>query len=207
MNDFFQSDARVRMDLFRRFGYIAAAGDRHLAEFMDFEDYLADCRKWSFGLTPVSWRKNNLKERLARSERLLSGEETWEMQNTGEEGTLQMRALLGLDTLVTNINMPNRGQIANLPYGTIVETNAAFRDGSLSPVLSGAVPDSIYALVSRAARENEAILDAAFSLDLGYAYEKFAELNMLKSLQTEEKKVLFETMCKNTEKYLGAYKK
>ena len=207
MNDFFQSDARVRMDLFRRFGYIAAAGDRHLAEFMDFEDYLADCKKWSFALTPVSWRKNNLKERLERSERLLSGEEQWKLTRTGEEGTLQMRALLGLDTLVTNINMPNRGQISNLPYGAIVESNAVFRNGTLTPVMAGAVPDSIYALISRAARENEATLDAAFSLDLGYAYEKFAELNLLKSLKAEEKKELFETMCKNTEKYLGAYRK
>ena len=207
MNDFFQSDARVRMDLFRRFGYVAAAGDRHLAEFMDFEDYLADCKKWSFALTPVSWRKNNLKERLARSERLLSGEETWELKSTGEEGTEQMRALLGLDTLVTNINMPNRGQIANLPYGAIVETNAVFRADSLSPVMAGAVPDSIYPLIARAARENEATLDAAFSLDLGYAYEKFAALNLLKSLKEEEKKELFSTMCKGTEAYLSAYKK
>ena len=118
-----------------------------------------------------------------------------------------MRALLGMDTLVTNINMPNRGQISNLPYGTIVETNAAFRAGSLSPVLAGAVPDSIYPLISRAARENEATLDAAFSLDLGYAYEKFAELNMLKSLKEEEKKDLFETMYQNTKKYLGMYQK
>ena len=205
--DTFANDARVKMDLFRRFGYIAAAGDRHLAEFMDFEDYLADCSKWAFGLTPVSWRKENLKERLARSESLLSGETEWELRNSGEEGTLQMRALLGLDTLVTNINIPNRGQISNLPCGTIVETNAVFRDGSLSPVLSGAVPDTIYPLISRAAKENEATLDAAFSLDLGYAYEKFAELNMLKSLKEEEKKELFETMYQNTKKYLGMYKK
>ena len=207
MNDFFASDARVRMDLFRRFGYIAAAGDRHLAEFMDFEDYLMDCKKWSFALTPVSWRKNNLKERLARSGRLLSGEEIWELRSTGEEGTVQMRALLGLDTLVTNINIPNQGQIANLPYGAVVESNAVFRSGSLLPVMAGNVPDSIYPLVSRAAYENKITLDAAFSQDLSYAYEKFAELNLLKSLKTEEKKELFETMCKGTEKYLGAYKK
>ncbi len=207
MNDFFATDARVRMDLFRRFGYVAAAGDRHLAEFMDFEDYLSDHKKWMFGLTPVSWRKENLKERLARSERLLSGETKWELRNTGEEGTLQMRALLGLDVLVTNINMPNRGQISNLPYGAVVECNAVFRNGSLTPVIAGEVPESIYPLVSRAARENEETLDAAFSLDLGYAYEKFAALNMLKSLKAEEKQELFETMCKNTEGYLGAYRK
>ncbi|MBQ8497254.1 MAG: alpha-glucosidase/alpha-galactosidase [Clostridia bacterium] len=204
--DTFANNARVRMDLFRCFGYIAAAGDRHLAEFMDFEDYLIDCKKWMFGLTPVSWRKENLKERLARSERLLSGE-AWTLRESGEEGTLQMRALLGLDTMVTNINMPNRGQISNLPYGAVVECNAVFRDGSLTPVMAGEIPESIYPLISRAGRENEATLDAAFSLDLGYAYEKFAELNMLKSLKTEEKQELFETMYRNTEGYLGVYKK
>ena len=91
--------------------------------------------------------------------------------------------------------------------GLTAMANAAFRDGSLSPVLSGAVPDSIYALVSRAARENEATLDAAFSLDYGYAYTKFAELNMIKSLGEEEKKELFETMWSKTEKYLGMYKR
>ena len=49
--------------------------------------------------------------------------------------------------------------------------------------------------------------DAAFSLDLGFAEEKFLELNMLKTLKTDEKKALFATMCKNTEAYLGDYKK
>lgn len=206
INDFFATDARVRLDLFARFGYIAAAGDRHLAEFMDFEEYLIDCKKWAFGLTPVSWRKENLKKRLQRSARLLSGEELWKLRDTGEEGTLQMRALLGLDTMVTNINMPNNGQITNLPIGTVVETNAAFRCGSVQPLLSGAVPDSIYPMISRAARENDAVLDAAFRLDLGFAYEKFAELNMIKRLTANEKRDLFDTMCRNTAAYLDMYK-
>ena len=174
---------------------------------MDADDYLTDTQKWKFGLTSVAWRKNNLQERLAQSNRLLSGEEKWELHDTGEEGALQMRALLGLDTMVTNVNIPNQGQIPNLPYGTIVEGNAVFRDNSLTPVIAGAIPDSIYPLVARAARENDAMLDAAFSLDLNYAYEKFAELNMLKSLTNEQKKDLFEEMCKNTEAYLGSYSK
>ena len=209
MNDSFTSNARVRMDLFRRFGYIAAAGDRHLAEFMDNADYLAspECvREWMFGLTTVDWRKNHLVERLSRSARLLSGEDVWELKDSGEEGTLQIRALLGLGDMVTNVNVPNRGQISNLPYGTIVETNAAFRNGSVQPVFAGAVPDAIYPLISRAARENDMILDAGFSLDLGFAFEKFASLNMIKTLTKEQKRELFDTMIKGTEKYLKDFK-
>lgn len=208
LNDFFSSNERVKMDLFRRFGYIAAAGDRHLAEFMDFEDYLKDCKKWMFGLTPVSWRKQYLVDRTAQTKRIISGEDELKLTDTGEEGAQQIRALLGLGgDMVTNINIVNRGQIPNLPIGVIVETNAALRNGSASPVYAGAVPDSIYPLISRAVRENEAALDAAFSLDLGYAYERFREINMIKSLKESEKKDLFDTMIKNTEEHLGDYKK
>ena len=209
MNNAFGTNARVRMDLFRRFGYIAAAGDRHLAEFMDGKDYLASpqcVRDWHFGLTTVAWRKNNLQERLDKSARLYSGEEEITIKPSSEEGALQMHALLGLSTMVTNVNIPNKGQIANLPIGTIVETNAAFRDGMLQPVFAGNVPDSIYPLISRAARENDEVLDAAFSGDLTFAYGKFCALNALKDLSAEQKHDLFVTMCENTKAYLGDYK-
>ena len=209
MNDSFTSNARVRMDLFRRFGYIAAAGDRHLAEFMDGKDYLASPEKvkeFMFGLTTVEWRKNNLIKRLGRSKRLLAGEETFSSRDSGEEGTLQMAALLGLGDIVTNVNLPNKGQIPNLPYGTIVETNASFRADSLRPVFAGEVPDSIYSLIARASRENEMTLDACFSLDLDYARRCFKRLNMLKELTEAEKDELFATMYEGTKEYLKEYK-
>ena len=205
LNNHFAHNSRVRMDLFHRFGYVGAAGDRHLAEFMDFEDYLENTASWAFSLTPVSWRKADLEKRLRRSQHLLSGETEWKLRDTGEEGTLQIRALLGLDTMVTNINLPNRGQIENLPIGTVVETNATFRDGSLQPVISGKIPESIYPLISRAAAENDAMLDAAFSLDLNYAREKFCTLNLLKRLTKEEKETLFDEMIAGTRAYLSMY--
>ena len=210
MNNSFACNERVKFDLFRRFGYIAAAGDRHLAEFMDADDYLASpevVRSWMFGLTPVSWRKRDLENRLARSKRLLSGEEKYRLHNSGEEGTLQMKALLGLDTMVTNVNIPNRGQIPNLPIGTIVETNAVFRANSLQGVSSGEVPPSIYELISRSAKENDYMVEAAFSLDLDYAFTLFSRLNMLKGLSKEDKKALFTEMCRGSEKYLCDYRK
>lgn len=209
MNNSFASNSRVSMDLFRRFGYIAAAGDRHLAEFMDNSDYLAspECvAGWNFGLTTVDWRKKDRVRRLERSARLLSGEEVYELRDTGEEGAQQICALLGLGHMITNINLPNYGQIPNLPYGTIVETNATFRDGRFTPVFAGAVPESIYPMVARAARENETILDVGFSGNLNYAYEKFRELNMIKKLTEEQKKALFDEMIEGTKKYLGDYK-
>ena len=147
-----------------------------------------------------------MQKRLARSARLYSGEEEYELHETGEEGALQIRAVLGLHNMVTNVNLPNQGQIPNLPIGTIVETNAAFRNGGVQPVFAGPVPDSIYPLVSRAARENEMILDAAFSGNLEFAYSKFRQLNMLKKLTEEQKRAMFDEMIEGTKAYLGDYK-
>ena len=42
MNSSFKCANRVKMDLFNRYGLIAAAGDRHLAEFMPGDEYLKD---------------------------------------------------------------------------------------------------------------------------------------------------------------------
>ena len=208
MNNSFRNNARVRMDLFKRFGYVAAAGDRHLAEFMDPEDYLKDpdtVRSWMFGLTPVKWRKEDLVKRLQRSKRLASGEEIYELRNTGEEGAEQIRALVGLDTMVTNINLPNQGQISNLPLGMIVETNAVFRNDGFKPVLAGNIPESIYPMIIRGAKENEAMLDAAFSQDLNKAFCEFSKLNMLKALTEKQKKELFDEMIAGTKNYLKDY--
>ena len=129
MNKFFDSLEMVKLDLFLKYGAIAAAGDRHLAEFCPGSWYLKNpdtAHSWGFKLTPVAWRKEDLKKRLARSERLYKGEEEMVINTTGEEGVQQMRSLLGLRDLVTNVNIPNYGQIPNLPLGAVVETNAHF---------------------------------------------------------------------------------
>ena len=63
INNAFESKEKVKMDLFRRFGYIAAAGDRHLVEFCEGKWYLENVDRvieMGFGLTPVSWRKEDL---------------------------------------------------------------------------------------------------------------------------------------------------
>lgn len=207
MNNSFASTECVKMDLFRRFGYIAAAGDRHLAEFCEGKWYLESperVRQMHFGLTSVAWRKEDLKKRLERSRRLLSGEEEVKINGTGEEGVNQIRALLGLCELVTNVNIPNRGQIPNLPLGAVVETNAVFRAGSLEPVFAGPVPASIYPMVSRVCGEQELLSQGIADRDLNRIFGAFAN-DPLVTCGLENAKKLFAQMCENTKAYLTSY--
>jgi alpha-galactosidase len=207
MNNSFRSADKVKIDLFRKFGYIAAAGDRHLAEFCPGKWYLENPERvyeMKFGLTPVSWRKNDLNNRLEKSRKLLSGELEVEINQTGEEGVKQMRALLGLCDLVTNVNIPNVGQIPNLPLGAVVETNAVFTSDSLRPVMAGNIPNSIYPLVSKICTEQEAVADAIANRDVEAIFNAFAS-DPLVTCNISDARKLFDEMVENTKKYLTDY--
>lgn len=176
-NSTFACAHRVKMDLFLRYGLIAAAGDRHLAEFMPGDTYLKDpetVESWKFGLTTVAWRKNDLKKRLERSARLVSGEEEIELKPTGEEGIELMKALCGLRRMVSNVNIPNTaGQIANLPRTAVVETNALFERDAIRPVLAGDVPEQVRTLLMPHIKNHERVLKAALTVDKELVKEAF----------------------------------
>ena len=206
-NASFRCSEQVKMDLFLKYGYIAAAGDRHLAEFCPGDWYLKNPQSvdnWGFGLTPVQWRKDDMQFRLNKSRELREGILPVEIKGTGEEGIRQIRAILGLDEFVTNVNIPNRGQISNLPIGAIVETNAAFRAGSVTPILEGEVPESIYPLVSRICNEQEAVSAAIAARDVEAIFTAFVS-DPLVTCTKEEARELFKEMVENTKTYLTSY--
>jgi alpha-galactosidase len=207
LNSGFVTNERVKFDLFRRYGVIAAAGDRHLAEFCEGKWYLKDpetVKSWGFGLTTVDWRRNDLKTRLRQSEERRREDYELKIVGTGEEGVNQMRALLGLGDIVTNVNIPNVGQIPNLPLGAVVESNAVFRDNEVKPVMAGNIPESIYALVVRICAEQEVLCDALARRDVKAIFTAFAN-DPLVTCSYDDAKKLFREMCENTKKYLTSY--
>lgn len=206
-DSYFECGHRVKFDLFRRYGVIAAAGDRHLAEFCDGSWYLKNdeqVKEWGFARTPVSYRKDDLVKRQERSRRLRTGEEELKIENTGEEGVRQIRALLGLGDMVTNVNLPNKGQIPNLPLGVIVETNASFRDDSVEPVFAGPVPEGVWQLVSRSADSQTMVARAARERNLDLAFKAFVG-DPLVNIDLKSARELFDKMIDNTEEYLKEY--
>lgn len=207
-NGCFISRAHVKIDLFNRYGVIAAAGDRHLAEFCEGKWYLNNPEEtfndWGFKLTPVAWRYEDLEERLEKSRDLRSGKLPIEIVKTGEQGANQMRALLGFIDLVTNVNIPNVGQIPNLPLGAVVETNAIFRTNEVLPVQAGPIPAPIYPLISRVCGEQEEVAAAIADRDLHRIFTAFAN-DPLVTCTNDEVKKLFKEMVENTKEYLTSY--
>ncbi|MCL6456548.1 MAG: alpha-glucosidase/alpha-galactosidase [Gorillibacterium sp.] len=208
MNSFFGSANRIHFDLFRRYGIMAAAGDRHLAEFMPHSWYLSSperVEEWKIGLTPVQWRKENREKLLARSKKLVAGTEIMTPNPSGEEGVDMLLALLGSGRIITNVNIPNRGQITNLPLGAIVETNAVFGSNTVQPLLAGALPEAVNSLVIRHLYNQETTLQAALKKDKALAFRAFANDPLAAILAPARAEELFEKMLNNTKAYLPGW--
>ncbi|WP_053374953.1 family 4 glycosyl hydrolase [Paenibacillus sp. FJAT-27812] len=197
---------RVKFDLFIRYGLIAAAGDRHLVEFMP-PWYVKDketIASWMFGLTTVPSRVEKNAAAAEYYARLISGEEKLPLKASGEEEIRQLKGLIGLQSFVTNVNLPNAGQMKGIPLGAVVETNAAFSGNSLKPIHAGELPVEVNSLVLRHVMNQETILKAALERDENLAFHAFVN-DPLVTIGINEAEELFETMLMKTKSYLPGW--
>jgi alpha-galactosidase len=198
---FFGSTDRVKMDLFRRYGLIAAAGDRHLAEFCPHSWYLASpeiAESWGFALTPVSWRIKNREGLKQKAKAYRDGTEELVPVESGEEGIKIIKALTGHGDLTTNVNLPNNAQMPDLPRGAVVETNAAFKRDSIEPVTTNGIPVDLRDLVTHHSLTQEGIIEAAFEGDMEKAFRVFSHDLAVQKLPLSDARALFEEMCRST---------
>lgn len=201
----FMSQNRVKFDLFKKYGVIAAAGDRHLAEFMpDYIQNLETVAYWQYALTPVDYRVENKKELNEKSRAYAAGELPIPIEPSGEEGVAQIKALLGLGEIVTNVNLPNIGQL-DAPLGIVVETNALFSNNSVRPLIAGGMPDGVRLLMGSHMQNQEMILKAALERDRKLAFHAFCNDPMTAKLTRVKAQNLFDQMFENTKDYLPGY--
>jgi len=163
---YFEDVNRVKFDLATRFGIAAAAGDRHLAEFLPARWYLDEAEAWGFGLTPVAFRRRDRAAKQAAARAAEASGETPSLPPASEEALVaQIRALTRGETLVVNANLPNRGQLEGFAPGTIVETNAIFSGVGVRAVHAGRLPPAVEALVRPHADRQSALVAAVLAGD------------------------------------------
>lgn len=205
----FECGNRIKFELFKRYGVLPAAGDRHLAEFMPQSWFLENpdtaLNKWKFALTPVEWRRRDLKNRLKDTKDILTGQRKLEAGKSGEESVRQLKALFGLDGFITNVNIPNIGQMKNYPTGAVVETNAAFGCNEVRPVIASPLPDAVNSLILRHVYNQEAFVKAAFEKNIDKVFAAYINDPQVSALSFDKAEEMFEIMIKNTEKYLKGY--
>jgi alpha-galactosidase len=171
--DNYYYDARqIKFELFKRYGILAAAGDRHLAEFVPgFTTSPEELFRWGVIRTPVSYRIETWERIGKQVPQIIGGQIPFELKQSDEEAIPQIKALLGMEDLVTNVNKANIGQMVGLPLDVVVETNALFSRDKVGQITAGALPPGVQSLVSTHIDNQEMIVDAALTGDEELAFQ------------------------------------
>ncbi len=208
-NNPFRYGNKVKMDLFRRFGVLAAAGDRHLVEFMNNSWYIKDkqdAEKWLYHLTTVAYRKQDRINKINQSHRIADGEEPIAVKHSDEEIVELIKALLGvIPPMVSNANTVNVGQMADMPPGSVVETNCVFSRDSVKPIVAKPLPETVSALVLRNAQNIENTYYGIKNRDLNQIFEAFVNQPLCAGLALDDARELFADMISATKGYLEPY--
>ena len=203
--NYFQDNLQVKFTLFKRLGILPAAGDRHLVEFLPgFTRSPDELFRWGIIRTPVSYRIHRWRDAPQRTRDLMADLTPLVLGQSGEEGVAMIRALLGLGDIVTNVNVENVGQIANLPLGAVVETNARFSRDQVRPLAAGSLPTGVQPLIYRHVCNQELIVEAALTRDKNLAFQAVYN-DPASGLPLDEAWEMFNAMLQASQEFLPGW--
>lgn len=183
---------RVKSRLFELFGALPAAGDRHVAEFFPFFLSEASGRGAQYEVTRTTieeryrWRmaEKTYVERIIDSE---TERQTFLRHGAAEAAVSIIAALKGGESYTGVLNLPNQGQIANLPSDVIVETFGVIDVNGARGLPAGSLPPGILAIVCRHITNQEMIVEAALSGDKALALQALVNDPLVQNLDSVEK--------------------
>lgn len=166
----FADHAKVKSKLFNLYGALPAAGDRHIAEF--FPHFINESTNWGadYDLRLTSIEDRQGMEMFAKSliKSALAGETDLKpfMANISTEAANKIiRAVTCGETYIGIINLPNTGQITNLPRDAVVETYGTINALGANAVTYGDVPAGVQNVLQKHISNQELTIQAALTGD------------------------------------------
>ena len=162
--DVFADRLAVKLTLFEQLGVLFGAGDRHVTEFIP--GFLSEAnergRRYGVLLTTIDRREELARSRRANVERIVNGPPEELLQST-EQLAPVMAALAGGPAGNFIVNVPNAGQIDNLPRDAVVECIAEISALGVRPLTVGPLPHAAYAVTASHVARQELIVEAALT--------------------------------------------
>jgi alpha-galactosidase len=156
----FRDYLAVKLWLFSQTGVLYGAGDRHVAEF--FPGFLNEAnqfgRRFGVQLTTVDHRLEMARQRRADLESFVPPQSP-----SDEQLAPLMGALVGGAPGQFVVNLPNRGQVDNLPRQAVVECLAYADRSGVWPISVGELPPAVHAVVAPHVDRQELIVEAALT--------------------------------------------
>ncbi len=163
----------VKFTIFQGTGCLPGAGDRHVAEF--FPHFLRPETNWGldYGIeaTTVAHRAQMYEMEAEQVQCWLSGEDSVPLKPSPEQVGPLIAALAGGRPGRVIVNIPNQGQVPNLPLGAVVECFAHVDREGAHPEAPGPLPAMPAAVCNWHLTIMEMTIEAAMRGDRGLALE------------------------------------
>ncbi|MCQ2771130.1 MAG: alpha-glucosidase/alpha-galactosidase [Clostridia bacterium] len=208
IKDPYLSGNKVKMDLFLRFGALAASSDRHIVEFMNNSWYLKNkefAESWMYHLTSVENRIKLHEANTKMRDNMLNGSEPLILKRSNDGIVDIIQSLMGFGQYKTPASMVNVGQMSELPIGTIVETQCEFDTDSIIPKKTPELPMQITNIVYRNVMNLEATYYGIKSCDFNMIFESFMNEPLCSNLTIDDGLELFSKMIKASEHNLKSF--
>jgi alpha-galactosidase/6-phospho-beta-glucosidase family protein len=163
-----------RTELCRLYGYLLAAGDRHVCEFLP--EYLRDEKereRLDLRVTTVDVRRERLAADKDRVRRMIGGQEPIPTGRSREEISDIIAAMWTGEDSVNIVNLPNAGQVRELPLGAVVETYGVLNGNGASGIVFGELPPPVAAFVHPHVSNQEAMVQAGLTGNKDLAFRAF----------------------------------
>lgn len=165
LTDVFRDRLALKLTLFEQLGVLFGAGDRHVAEF--FPNILTEAsdqgHRYGIKLTTVPQRKKLAQQRRKGIEHFVAQPPDGEMALSDEQLAGVIAALSRGPVGNFIVNVPNQGQIANLPHDAVVECGAYISPLGVQPLATGPLPPMASAIIAPHVTRQELIVEAALS--------------------------------------------
>ena len=194
-------------ELYQAYGYLPYVGDRHTCEFVP--GYL--------GPTPDVLDRFNLR-RTSVDERYGIRDKTRQVAldiASGKRGPFKRSRETAVDIMMAMakgkaffdvVNVPNVGQIDNLPRGAVVETLGLIDDLGFRPIVTGSLPPTIEQLVAPHTRCQQMTLEAALTGDRELALRSLMTDPLCGHLSPSEVRSMGEDLMSATKDWLPQFK-
>jgi alpha-galactosidase len=162
---------QVKLELFRRFGVLPGAGDRHVVEF--FPGFLTEesqwGKRWGIALTTIGEREQHQSGHIADFEAMLASDEVDTMPS-GEMVAPILRCFLEDQVGWFPLNIPNHGQVADLADGVVVESICVADGDGVRGRDTVHLPEPMAEALRRVCASQELTVEAAVTGDRDTAF-------------------------------------
>jgi len=194
-------------ELFRFTGLLTYLEDRHTSEF--FPQYLTsqeNIEKYHLQRTTVQERREGMRRRGEEIERMTEGEIPDLYRRRSRETAADIiHALVTGNEFIDVGNVPNVGQVTNLPLGSVLETPVLVTPSGFRPITVGCLPEPVRTWVERHIRVQDLTVEAAMEGDLDQALKALALDPLVSHLNLEEVKDMGMRLLKANAPYLPQF--